>query len=221
LFKKKYFFAFIVGALILSGCATVPYATAPGQPSGAEGFYHRMEKGQTLWRISKIYNVELDELLRINRISDATNIETGQLILVPRNTKNISPQARYLDDDFIWPVKGRVISGFGQPNNNIVNKGIDIQPFNNLNVLAARGGKVVFCAQDFGVFGITIIIDHGDGFSTVYSRNSEVLIKVGDNVQKGAVISKVGSAGRSKGQYLHFEIRKGYIPQNPSYYLSS
>jgi murein DD-endopeptidase MepM/ murein hydrolase activator NlpD len=64
-----------------------------------------------------------------------------------------------------------------------------------------------------------LIIDHGDGFSSVYARNSEVFIKVGENIKKGTVIAKVGSAGRDKNEYLHFQIRKGHIPQNPNFYL--
>jgi murein DD-endopeptidase MepM/ murein hydrolase activator NlpD len=179
-------------------------------------------RGETLWRISKIYNVDLDELAKVNHISDASSIETGQLIFLPYRQKQ---QAMPLADknssfeDFIWPIKGRVISSFGQTFHNMVNKGINIQPSANLDVLASRNGKVIFYASDFGGFGKTIIIDHGDGFSTVYARNSEVFVKINDNIKKGDVIAKAGTAGRDKNLYLHFEIRKGHIPRNPYFYL--
>ena len=116
-------------------------------------------------------------------------------------------------------MRGRVITSFGQNSSNTINKGINIKPYSNQDVVAARGGKVVFYSEDFDGFGKTIIIDHGDGLLTVYSRNAQVFIKAGDVVQKGALIAKAGSAGRDKNTYLHFEIRKGHIPQNPYFYL--
>lgn len=217
---KFYILIFIFTFLIFNfiGCATSPYVR-PISPLGLPGIYHRVEKGQTLWRISKTYNVDLDELVRINHIQDVTSIETGQQIFIPNRQKQESMTIRGFSDDFIWPIKGRVIATFGQTFNNMINKGINIQPYSNLDVLAARNGRVIFYSDAFGAFGKTIIIDHGDGLSTVYARNAQVFIKAGDSVQKGTVISKAGSAGRQKSAYLHFEIRKGHIPQNPFFYL--
>jgi murein DD-endopeptidase MepM/ murein hydrolase activator NlpD len=123
-------------------------------------------------------------------------------------------------EEFIWPIKGRVISAFGQTFNNMINKGINIQPYGALDVVAARSGRVIFYNDNFENFGKTIIIGHNDGLSTIYARNSEVFIRVGDKVQKGTLIAKAGSAGRDKTTYLHFEVRKGHIPQNPFFYLS-
>lgn len=200
------------------GCATAPYVK-PIAPPGMPGIYHRVEKGQTLWRISKLYNTDLDEIAKVNHIPDTTNIETGQLIFIPNRQRRLPMPNKYTSDDFIWPVRGKVITAFGQTFNNMINKGINIEPHNNPDVVAARSGRVIFYKDDFGYFGKTLIIDHGDGFSTVYARNLQVFIKVGDNVGKGMVIAKAGSAGRDKNTYLHFEIRKGYIPQNPFFYL--
>jgi murein DD-endopeptidase MepM/ murein hydrolase activator NlpD len=101
----------------------------------------------------------------------------------------------------------------------MVNKGINIAPTGSPDVLAMRSGKVIFYADNFGSFGKTIIIDHGDGLSTVYARNQDVFIKPGEWVKKGSVIAKAGSAGRDKDIYLHFEIRRSGAPQNPYYYL--
>ena len=101
----------------------------------------------------------------------------------------------------------------------MLNKGINIQPYSGSDVVAARSGRVVFYADNFGGYGKTIIIEHEDGLSTVYARNQSVFTKAGESVQKGAVIAKAGSAGRDKNTYLHFEIRKGHIAQNPYYYL--
>jgi len=180
------------------------------------GIYHRIENGQTLWRISKIYSVDLDEIVRINRIFDVTNIEIGQIIFIPGYPKKQYLPAKVSMEDFSWPLKGKVIASFGQTFSDMVNKGINIQGLKGQDVIASRSGKVVFYNSDFDNFGKTIIIDHGDGFTTVYARNSEVFVKIGDYVQKGTAIAKVGPSSKD---YLHFEIRKSYIPQNPYFYL--
>ena len=186
---------------------------------GIPGVYHRVEKQETLWRISKIYNVDLDELVRINRISDATSIEVGQLIFIPQRQRPQPSYSKYYGEDFIWPIRGRVIATFGQTFNNMVNKGINIQTYKDSEVVAAQAGKVIFYSANFSGYGKTIIVDHGNGLSTVYARNSEVLVKIGESVEKGTPIAKVGSAGRDKNTYLHFQIRKGHVSQNPYFYL--
>jgi lipoprotein NlpD len=205
--------------LLLNGCATAPLGPLPQISQPAPGIYHRVKKGETLWRISKIYNVGIDELTGINRISDTSRIETGQAIFIPQQENLKPPEPALNGEDFCWPLKGRVIAGYGQMMDNIINKGINIAAGENANVVAARSGRVVFMSPAFGDFGKSIIIDHGDGYSTLYTRNSQVFIKAGDEVTRGMTIAKVGSAGRDKTKYLHFEIRKGYLAQNPNFYL--
>ncbi len=222
----------ILFILILSGCATAPthpaaiIAANPVPPAGMQ--YHRVERGQTLWRISKIYGVDLDELTAFNRIADVTNIEVGQLLLIPREAQSAAARPvvyalpaykKTSDEDFAWPVKGSIICRYGQSLGDMINKGLNIQPQASYDVAASRSGKVIFYAPNLKGYGKTVIIDHGDGFSTVYARNSEVLVEVGDVVRRGSVIAKVGRAGRNREAYLHFEIRKGHVPQNPTFYL--
>jgi LysM repeat protein len=207
---------FVFCALYFYGCATIPSVT-PTRPEGISGIYHRVAKGETLWRISKIYDVDLEELVRINHILDNTKIEIGQLIFIPQGKKQSFTSIG--GEDFIWPLRGRVITDFNQIYEDMINKGINIKPYNDFNVLAARSGKVIFYSPNFKSYGKTIILDHGDGFLTVYARNSEVFIKTGDYVSRGTVISKVEETGNDKNNYLHFEIRRGHLAQNPNFYL--
>ncbi|MCX5702286.1 MAG: LysM peptidoglycan-binding domain-containing M23 family metallopeptidase [Candidatus Omnitrophica bacterium] len=212
-------FTFTFYLLTFLGCATAPYVELP-KPEGLPGTYHRVEAKETLWRISEMYRIELEELIKINHISDASQIEIGQLIFIPGEVKSQTPSVNpKQSEDFIWPAKGKVISSFGQASSNMINKGIHIETYKDAEVVASRTGRVIFYSPSFNVFGKTIIIDHGDGLSTVYARNSEVFVKIGDEVQRGVRIAKVGQAGRDKNSYLHFEIRKRHIPQNPYFYL--
>lgn len=188
-------------------------------PLPAGGVYHKVSKGQTLWRIAKSYEVSMEELVAINKIQDSSRIEVGQLLAVPRSAAGKPAAVTSADDDFIWPLKGRVIANYGQIVNNTANKGLNIQPLYNGDVAAAAGGKVVFTDQEFPGLGKTVIIEHGDGFRTVYGRNNEIFVKPGDIITKGAVIARIFAGGREKNNYLHFEIRKGPLSQNPYFYL--
>jgi murein DD-endopeptidase MepM/ murein hydrolase activator NlpD len=220
----------ILTVATLAGCATVPPSSGPMTMPVAvshvsSGIRHRVEAGQTLWQISKIYNVDIDDIIRVNRISESTPIEIGQVLLIPggSKTQNISPRptepVQSAGDDFIWPLKGRVIAGFGSTYRNLINRGINIQTSSGANVLASRSGRVVFYSSSLGNFGKTVIIDHGDGLRSVYSRISDCFVQAGENVSRGALIGRAGSSTRDKNSYLHFEIRKGSLPQNPLFYL--
>jgi len=209
--------------LFLAGCSAAPALVKSNPPihQTVPGIYHKVAAGQTLWKISKIYGVDLDELARLNRITDTTAVEIGQQIFIPNQAKTAPEQAvKYADnDDFIWPIRGRVIGSFGQNINYMLNKGVNIKPYGSLDVLASRSGRVVFTDEDFAGFGKTVIIEHSDGLFTVYGRNSAILVKAGDSVPKGAIIAKAGSSGRDRNIYLHFEVRKGAAPKNPLFYL--
>lgn len=204
-----------------SGCATTGpggagYVSAPIERPKITGVYHKVEKGQTLWSIAKFYNVNIDDIVKINRIPDVTQISVGQFLFVPNASaaKPAEPVA-----DFIWPVKGKIVSFYGSKKYGVLNKGIDICVREGADIVASRPGKVVFCDSKLKGWGQTIIIDHLDGFSTLYAQNSAVLVKVSDMVRQGQVIAKAGKSGRAWRPCLHFQIRKGEKPQNPFYYL--
>ncbi len=120
---------------------------------------------------------------------------------------------------FAWPVRGCIISSFGDKVGRVRNKGVDISAADGSNVRAAKAGKVVYCDSYLKGFGKTVILDHGNNYQTVYSYNQEILVRVGDVVEQNTVIARVGRTGRAKEPSLHFEIRKSGEPQNPSYYL--
>ena len=220
---RIYFFVLpVLFFIFLSGCSTViPYTKPPIDTAALNlpGIYHTVARGETLWRISRRYGVDLDQLTRINKISDNSSIEVGQRIFVPDQLRDKSLELKYKEgDDFIWPVKGRIVCSFGGTFNNMINKGIKIAPYGNNEIVASRTGKVVFLSEGFAGLGRTVILDHGDGYFTVYGLNSDTYVKPGDIIKRGAPIGRVTGSGKSG--CLHFEIRKGHIPQNPTFFLS-
>ncbi len=213
--------------LALAGCAETPVITPPKEAvcvPAKGGTYHRVMKGETLWRIAKDNGVDLEALVEANGLRAAGSISVGQDILIPgklsQTVTNVTPLPVYSKEDFIWPVKGRVVSSFGEKTGPTPNKGVDIQARAGTVVVASRSGRVIFSEDKVRGFGKTVIIEHGDGIQTVYSHNSEILVKIGEDVRQGSPVAKVGSGGRENSPYLHFEIRKKHKPQNPFFYLS-
>lgn len=219
----------VVFAVISGGCASAPVVSPPREITPAvrtqEGIYHKVVKGETLWRISKNYGIELEKVVSANELSDAERIEPGQVIFIPSTEKpaeiKIPAAVAHSKEDFVWPLKGKVISSFGERQGTVPNKGIDIQAMAGMPIVAARSGRVIFSEDKLRGYGKTVILDHGDGYQTVYAHNSEILVKIGESVTQAATIAKVGSTGRNQTPYLHFEIRKGHKPRNPFYYLSN
>ena len=171
-----------------------------------------------------MYNVDLDLLARTNSIADNSSIDKGQVLTIPSSSGTAPKQANYYSQkktSFSWPVKGCIVSRFGEKTDSTVNKGIDISAAEGRNVAASRPGRVVYCDSYFKGFGQTVIIDHMDGYQTVYSYNSGILVKVGDMVRQNEVIAKVGQSGRAKQPMLHFEIRRDGEPQDPARYLAN
>ena len=141
------------------------------------------------------------------------------MILIPGAKENKEIPAYSVDenkDEFAWPLKGRVISYFNDSKGNSVNRGVDIEAQEGDAVKAVREGKVVL-ADYLSGYGQAIMVDHGDGFTSVYAQNAKLLVKLGDHVYKGDPIAEVGRTG--KRIFLHFEVRKGVQAVNPLYYL--
>lgn len=115
---------------------------------------------------------------------------------------------------YVWPTVGQITSGFGwRPGE--FHYGVDIAAPIGTPVLAADSGTVVK-AEWYAGYGKMIVIDHGGGrVKTVYGHLSSILVDVGEVVEKGQLIGKVGNTGRSTGPHLHFEIRLDDVPVNP------
>ena len=98
--------------------------------------------------------------------------------------------------------------------------GVDISAPQGADVLASRDGTVVYSGSRFRGYGNVVMIDHGDGFLTVYAHNSKNLVQMGERVARGQVIARVGATGNATGSHCHFEIRKGQVAVDPQRYAS-
>jgi murein DD-endopeptidase MepM/ murein hydrolase activator NlpD len=122
-------------------------------------------------------------------------------------------------DGFLWPVSGRVVDGFGDKPNGARNDGINIAARDGTPVRAAENGVVVYAGSSIPGFGRMLLVRHADGFMTAYAHNSALDVGVGDKVLRGQPIAQVGSTGDVASPQLHFELRLGAKPVDPSRHL--
>jgi septal ring factor EnvC (AmiA/AmiB activator) len=132
------------------------------------------------------------------------------------------PSYRFTQIKIAWPVQGRIIRSFGQEtrsyNTSVVSNGIDIAVNEGTNVLAVDDGEIIF-ADRYGGQGKMLIIDHKNGFFSLYGYNSDLLVARGDSVTRGQVIARSGMTGSASAPSLHFELRKDGKAVNPVPYF--
>ena len=124
-------------------------------------------------------------------------------------------------NSFRWPVRGRVISEFGARPDGGHNDGIDLAVPAGTSVLAAENGVVAYAGNELKGYGNLVLIRHANNWVSAYAHNEEILVKRGDKVRRGQVIAKAGATGSVSQPQVHFELRKGSRPVDPTKFMSS
>lgn len=140
---------------------------------------------------------------------------SAQSIGAPQNTSRPSASP----GKFRWPVKGRIIRGFGKRPDGSRNEGINIAAPIGTEIHAAESGVVAYAGDELKGYGNLILIRHDDGFVSAYAHSDRMLVRRGDNVRRGQVIARAGKTGTVKQPQVHFELRQGAKPINPIPYL--
>lgn len=195
------------------------------------GVAHTVVKGDTLESVAKKYSAQSQAILDFpfNDIPDDFSLKVGQVLIIPDGTPPeaaVAPSApkaapQYIAQgpsfnapggaSFIWPTVGVITQYFSW-----YHPGIDIA--NNaapLDVAADDGVVTVAGWPDNYGYGNRVMIDHGNGYVTLYAHLANIYVSVGQHVSKGQVIGKMGTTGRSTGLHTHFEIRYKGIAVNP------
>ena len=120
---------------------------------------------------------------------------------------------------FSWPVRGKILSGYGSKTNGLFNDGINIKASRGATVAAAENGLVAYAGNEVKGMGNLVIIQHSDGWMTVYAHMESMSVRRGHKVSVGQKIGTVGTSGKVDQPQLHFEIRKGTRAYNPINYL--
>lgn len=194
------------------------------------GVAHTVKSGDTLESVAKKYSAEQQPILDFpfNDIPDDMKLKVGQVLIVPDGVPPKAPSKaktvpQYLAQgpsstfsapgggNFIWPARGLLTQGFSW-----YHPGIDIADRSALGIAASDGGVVTVAGwpDNYG-YGNRVVIDHGNGYQTLYGHLSNIYISVGQRVSRGQIIGQMGSTGRSTGTHLHLEIRYKGIAVNP------
>ncbi len=121
---------------------------------------------------------------------------------------------------FRWPVRGRVISGFGDKPNGERNDGINLAVPEGTSVKAAEDGVVIYSGNELKGYGNLVLVRHSGGWVTAYGHNSELIVRRGDTVRRGEIIARAGATGTVSQPQVHFELRQGSRPVDPQPYLA-
>jgi murein DD-endopeptidase MepM/ murein hydrolase activator NlpD len=199
------------------------------------GIAHTVKSGDSLESIAKKYDADSQSILDFpfNDVSDDLKLRAGQVMIVPdgimpqSSVKPQTPKAQpqYLANGpasptfnapggagFVWPTSTSGISQYFA----WYHPGLDLPNRAAPPVVSSDGGTVVVAGwpDNYG-YGNRVVVDHGNGYKTLYAHLSNIYVSVGQHVSRGQTIGKMGSTGRSTGTHLHFEIHYKGIAVNP------
>ncbi len=203
-----------------------------------DGVRHKVARGETIYSIGKRYGLDETQVQVIvdypfnEFLNDETfELATGQYLMVPDGVKpdeattrpvargnlKLTPDAGTVTatGSFVWPAAGRITQGY-----RFYHKAFDIANSAGGPILAADSGTVMVAGwPDNSGYANRVVIDHGNGYQTLYAHLSAVQVTAGQRVSRGSVIGQMGCTGRCTGTHLHFEVRQGGVLLDPGLFL--
>jgi murein DD-endopeptidase MepM/ murein hydrolase activator NlpD len=189
--------------------AAAPAAAAPAQVAAAQ-------PGAVAAPATKMAAVELPK--EKARLAQATT--TPEAAAAVTETPVKTAEATGALPTFRWPVRGRVVTGYGAKTNGKSNDGINVAVPEGTPVKAAEDGVVAYSGNELKGYGNLVLVRHSNGYVTAYAHASELLVKRGETIKRGQIIAKSGQSGEVGSPQLHFEIRKGSSPVDPLQFLN-
>lgn len=214
-----------------------------------DGVTHKVEKSQDIKKIASLYSVSEEAILKQNGLESGAALQADQALFIPGakplpviiardNPSRVGTTARVTgnavvsaseigannsssvaDGNMLYPTKGKLTQGFRAGH-----YAYDIADRSKPPIWAAMGGTVEKASSGTwgGGYGNHVIINHGNGLKTLYGHMETLAVSVGDTVEQGQVIGKMGNTGNVRGVtgiHLHFEVIKNGVKQNPGNYF--
>ena len=224
--------------LVWANNITNPNSLQPGTElviPPTSGVLHKVKDGETLLGIAQKYSVGPQDITgySFNKLADPDALVLDQFIMVPGAEKPADPPPTRLavqnpapaaaqaqeftpapeptaDGSFAWPAYGQLSQGFSYGH-----RGLDIAKSYGYPVTAADSGIVAWVQYLNSGYGYHLLIDHGNGYQTLYSHFGEIFVVPGQHVNKGEQIGRMGTTGLATGPHVHFEVHQNGIPINP------
>ena len=179
---------------------------------------HVVEASNTGFGIALEYGVPWSVIAVANGIDPKAKLRTGQKLAIPTVSKTPAPAtpaatARASPDpedsapQLSWPVQGPIRRGFAPRGKRNYHDGIDITAEEGIAVRASAAGRVIYAEAGPSEYGNTVIIHHGERWTTIYAQLSRITVKNGERVKAGERVGLVGHSGNSRDDGLHFEVR--------------
>lgn len=199
-----------------------------------DGIWYEVQADDTVSSIADKFKAKVDDIVNFpsNNLTGGANLFVGNKIMVPNGVKPFVAKpveaaagpsggaysgpaiSAAGSGQFQWPTSGMLTQGYYA-----YHRGIDIARAVGVPIAAADGGYVSFAGWDNTGYGYMLMINHGNGFSTLYGHLSQYYVDPGQRVARGQIIAAMGNTGNSTGPHLHFEVRYNGVPQNPLFYL--
>jgi murein DD-endopeptidase MepM/ murein hydrolase activator NlpD len=189
-----------------------------------DGIPYTVQKGDNLSKISAKFEVPLEAILDANDLESEV-ISVGASLFIPGAKMAREDLKRALGELFLYPINGRLTSTFGwrtDPVNGVVRRNhaaIDLAAPTGTPIKASADGTISAAGMN-ATYGKYVIIQHGNGYSTMYAHMNKIYLNNGTKVLQGTAIGEVGNTGYSTGPHLHFGVFKNSKPVNPFEYLS-
>ena len=206
-----------------------------------------MKKGDNLSSIAEKYDMTITEIAQLNNLKKPYPIRVGQKLKITKDvsdnvviaknstkkqtntkkqtTKNNSNNkisvAKKSTNSFVWPLKGTIISSFGNKANGLYNDGINISSSSGTEFKATKDGVVAYVGNELRGYGTIILIKHDSNWISAYAHCGSVKVSRGDKVNQGQVIGTVGQTGNVDKPQLYFSLRNGKEAVDPIKYLSN
>lgn len=207
---------------------------------------HEVVRGDTIWDIAALYKVSRSKLLEVNKVDNPEGLQIGDTLIIPANEASLEAAMREQSTSrtavrsvsvsssssdtgtvsrstreaprFIWPTtEGWISSPFG-PRKSGFHYGLDIAVVTGTPLKAIASGTVEFSGWRGG-YGRAVILDHGEGWKSLYAHASSLKVSKGQQVSQGTVVALSGSTGNTTGPHVHLEIIKDDKKLNPINYL--
>jgi murein DD-endopeptidase MepM/ murein hydrolase activator NlpD len=211
-------------AILAVGCATLRPAPRPVAAETPRGSWYTVQSGETVEQIATRAKVPMEDLLEINGLAAGARLEPGQLLFVldpeaapSRPTPPVVAVGQ--GTSLRWPLAAPILSSTFGNRQGRPHEGIDLAAPTGTAIHAADNGQVLYAGDAIRGYGNMVVVQHAGDLLTVYAHGSRLLVHTGEKVAAGQEIARVGQTGHATGPHLHFEVRRGQVPQDPLRFL--